>query len=159
MPYGSLLHDVLGLSAILEHGVSKTSCRGHDRSEQSLEGDLVAGCSARNQIGLAWHSHSFVTRLYASTGREGGRLAQIGSTSVLDLDWFGQADREAKPSAAWPDPLREFLNDGSEPLAIRRLIPEKSAANQSALGRQAPCLNGFDRKYPCIELEWTSLAP
>ena len=74
-------------------------------------------------------------------------------------DQAREADRKAKPSAAWPDSLREFLNDGSEPLAIRRSIPEKSAANQRALGRQAPCLNGRDRKYPNVELEWTSLAP
>jgi hypothetical protein len=43
-----------------------------------------------------------------------------------------EATHEAEPSAACPDPLREFLNDRSEPLAIRRSIPEKSAANQSA---------------------------
>jgi len=35
--------------------------------------------------------------------------------------------------------LRELLNDGSEPIAIRRSIPERGAGNERAPGRQAPC--------------------
>jgi hypothetical protein len=58
---GSLLHYVLGLSPILEHGVSEASRWDHDRFEQSLEGDLVSGFGTQDQIGLAWHSQSFVT--------------------------------------------------------------------------------------------------
>jgi hypothetical protein len=63
----------------------------------------------------------------------------FGELGKLSCVAFDQAHAQGH------DSLREFLNDGSEPLAIRRSIPEKSAANQRAFGRQAPCLNGFDR--------------
>src|SRR5450759_3500148 len=54
--------------------------------------------------------------------------------------------------------LREFLDYGSEPLAVRPPIHEQRPSYERAPGRQAPCLNGRDGQYPHVELEWTSLA-
>jgi hypothetical protein len=42
------------------------------------------------------------------------------------------------------NPLREFQNDGSEPFAVGRSIPEQSARNERAIWGQVPCANGRD---------------
>ena len=75
-----ILHHVLCLSPILEHGVGEAGRRSNEGLDQRLEGSLVSGTGAGHEVRIAKRLHPFVT-LY----RDRGRARVAGTSRKLGL--------------------------------------------------------------------------